>query len=175
MQELSPYSIERQSIASLPDFRRAGPNPFSSDQDLGFRQYWSTISRHSRLILALIVAAELLTVLVLLTRTRLYTATSTIMIQAQSPDLLETKNQQADSNVDNFYKTQYEVLRSRNLAAMVINKLRLAKEPSFVEVRHRPGLWSWIGSMFSSAEPKMVSPRIEVLGVKPPLINAYCA
>ena len=96
MQELSPYSIERPSIASLPDFRQAQPNPFSRDEDLGLWQYWTTVRRHFRLILGLIVAAELLTMLVLLTRTRLYTATSTIMIQAQSPDLLETKNQQAE-------------------------------------------------------------------------------
>ena len=58
---------------------------------------------------------------------------------------------------------------------MVINKLGLAKDPNFVEVRHRRSLWSWIGSPFSSAEPKMVSSRIEILGVKPQLINAYLA
>lgn len=172
MQELSPYSIERPSTASLLDFRQAQPNSLSRDEDLGFRQYWTTVPRHFRLILALIVTAEMLTMLVLLTRTRLYTATSTIMIEAQSPGLLQN-TQQPQSNLDNFYKTQYEVLKSRNLAAMVINKLGLAKNPNFVQVRHRRSLWPSMGSLFSSAEPKTVSPRIEVLGVKPQLINAY--
>ena len=87
MQELSPYSIERPSIASLPDFRQAQPKPFSAGEDLGLWQYWTTVRRHFRLILGLIVAAELLTMLVLSTKTRLYTATSTIMIEAQSPRL----------------------------------------------------------------------------------------
>ncbi len=72
----------------------------------------------------MIVATELLTMLVLLTRTRLYTATSTILIEAQTPEVLETKNQQPELNTDNFYKTQYEILKSRSLAAMVINKLK---------------------------------------------------
>ena len=172
MQELSPYSIERLSIASPLDLRQAQPNSLSRDEDLGLRQYWTTVPRHFRLILALIVTAEVLTMLVLLTRTRLYTATSTIMIEAQSPGLLQN-TQQPQSNLDNFYKTQYEVLKSRNLAAMVINKLGLAKNPNFVQVRHRRSLWPSMGALFSSAEPKTVSPRIEVLGVKPQLINAY--
>src|SRR5713226_6035266 len=101
MQELSPYSIERPSIASPPDFRQAQPNPLSRDEDLGLWPYWTTVRRHFRLILGLIVAAELLTMLVILTTTRLYTATSIIMIEAQSPALLE-KNQQPDGNFDNF-------------------------------------------------------------------------
>jgi capsular exopolysaccharide synthesis family protein len=175
MQEPSPHLIELPSIAALPDFRHARPNPFSPDEDLGLWQYWTTVTRHFRLILALIVATELLTMLALLTTTRLYTATSKIMIEAQTGELLE-KNQQPELDVDNFYKTQYEVLKSRSLAAMVINKLGLAKDPNFVKVRHgRRSLWSWIRSPFSSAEPKMVFSRIEILGVKPQLINAYLA
>jgi polysaccharide biosynthesis transport protein len=175
MQEPSQHLIELPSTAALPDFPQARLNQFSRDEDLGLWQYWATLSRHSRLILASIVVAELLTVLVLLTTTRQYTATSTILIQAQTPEVLETKNQQpeSDSNLDNFYKTQYEVLKSRSLAAMVINKLGLAANPNFVKVRPRPS--SWIGSLFPSTGPKVASSQIEIFGVKPQLIDAYLA
>ena len=160
---------------SLP--KPTSVQPFTSARQADFDpwQYWIPIGRHSRLILSLFFVAEILTAVVVLSMTRLYKAESTIVIEDQMPELLENKvvQQQYDPNADSFYKTQYEVLKNRGLAARVIHDLGLDKDPYFSKPARMTVLLSWLGSFLRSKHTTNASQDDQLLGVEPRVIDAY--
>src|SRR5580658_8541278 len=89
-------------------------------------QYWHTIRKHLRLIIAIFVAVTLLTTLRVYMVTPLYTAAATLLLKPGTPTMLGDRGPQDQDSGDsgdfyeNFDKTQYEILRSRSLAASVI-------------------------------------------------------
>jgi capsular exopolysaccharide synthesis family protein len=77
----------------------------------------------------------LLGLLITLLTTPLYTASATLEIQREAPNFAEVKQgNQAQGAIDNeFYQTQYGLLRSRALAERVAQSLRLGDSPAFFE------------------------------------------
>ncbi len=103
-----------------------------------FREYLRVLRRHWRIVLLPLLIALLATSLAMLLMTPMYTARCTIMIERQAPQILTIKQPVAE-NADaaeehDFYATQYELLASRSLAAQVIEKLKLAKDPYFLKL-----------------------------------------
>src|SRR5882757_3165469 len=108
----SPYRIRRTFPDVRPEFEDDVWGVASQEEDSDLWVYWNVVRQHLRLILTLVIGAELLTALVIVTMTPLYTGVSTIMIEHQMPQLLDDKNQQSDPEYQSFYKTQYEILKS---------------------------------------------------------------
>ena len=109
---------------------------------------------------------ECLTLLVLFSITPLYTGLSTILIQRQIPDLLESKVHGEDSEpefADTFYKTQYEMLKSRSLAAHVIRDLALDQNPLFTGIRKSRRFFGYF-----------LSGEAHVLASRPPASRITC-
>ncbi len=100
------------------------------EQEVDLRQFWSVISRNKWAILGLSGAASLLAALLVFAMTPIYTASVTILIESQQANVvsieevygLDTRNQQ-------YYKTQFEILKSRPLVENVIDTLQLPKYP----------------------------------------------
>jgi capsular exopolysaccharide synthesis family protein len=124
------------------------------------------------------LVTELGTFAFLLTRTPTYTSASTIRIEREAPEVLESKQQngEPDNAIDSFYKTQYEMLRSRSLAARVIRNLGLENNSTFTGVDKKPSL--------TSTETKWVRSRLQmpakgpvagILGAKATNIDLYLA
>ena len=69
-----------------------------------------------------------------MTRTPMYRASATIMIQPQAPQVLDMQALLADQTQQDlehdYYKTQYDILTTRSLAARVIHELDLEHDPS---------------------------------------------
>lgn len=184
MQEISPYWMRRN--ASVPEPRRTvmdmyaldGQHPYGEEDDSELSRYWDTICRHWRLIAAIFLIAELITGVVLLTRTPLYTAVSTIMVERQAPQVLVstgTSEQPEVSGVDTFYLTQYQILQSRSIAAKVVLDLGLVNNRYLNRPASKPGLLkvslSWVASLVSPRQP-FLRPS-EPLGVPGHIIDAY--
>ncbi len=149
---------------------------YKREEEFNLRQYWSVLRRHINVILAAFLVSELLITLFVYTRTPLYTGISTIMIEPQMPELFEGKGERPDvGDRDSFYRTQYEILRSRTLAATVIRNLGLDKNPRFLKTTNSKSTPSWIGSIFSKPKRPVRSPADSglILGVKPQIIDAY--
>jgi capsular exopolysaccharide synthesis family protein len=131
-----------------------------------------------KLIGGLLLVAELLTLtLVGLVMTPLYTGLSTILIESQAPQVFESDSDRSDrEEIASFYRTQYEILRSRTLAAEVIRDLALERNSEFMQ---KPSLvsrfLSSIGSLLSSASRgrDATGQQTDILGVKPGMINKY--
>ncbi|MGH7828662.1 MAG: Wzz/FepE/Etk N-terminal domain-containing protein, partial [Candidatus Binatia bacterium] len=103
-------------------------------EGLDLRDFWRVIKKHRRLISLFFLGVTLTTVVVLLTMSPLYTANSTILIERSDPNVVDIKQvlvEPLGPDEDEYYKTQYEILKSRSLAAEVIQKEGLEKNALF--------------------------------------------
>ena len=177
MQEVSPYIVLRDHQATAPPgYHRAGDDP----PDL--RDYWVVIRKRQRLIAAFFFGAIALTALVVFNLTPLYTAKGTLLLEAQAAPVLDTKTPSVapeTSGEHDFYKTQYDILQSRSLAAKVIDELNLTDNPLFGGKPQNQGLiagwWSaaraWVHRLF--APPVEPGDAFDALGAAPGAIDAY--
>jgi len=189
MNELSPYSIRR----TVPP---PGENPAVFDgsvagESKGFdlHEFWRVIRKHSRLILTFSLGVVLTASLIIFTQTPIYTAKTILLIERNAPQIFDIQQVLSESlgvSTQDYYKTQYEILKSRSLAAQVIRDLSLEKNSLFTGERRDDGLvaglWAkattwvkwvkkqgWVSRFFT---PPSVIHGGNSLGV-PRVINAY--
>lgn len=159
MQELSPHILLRDR---QPSPLQAVARPVDEPPDL--REYWVVIRKRRRLIAAFFLGALVLTALVVFNLTPLYMAQATLLLEAQTPPVLNTNTAASvpeTSGEHDFYKTQYAILQSRSLAAKVIAELDLASNPLFGGKPKHLGLvagwWAaargWLHQLTSPAAP----------------------
>ena len=106
-------------------------------------EYLSIANRRKWLIAGAVVTALLLGLLVTLFMTPLYTASAMLEIQRETANFAQVRQgEQAQAASDNeFYQTQYGLLKSRALAERVAQSLRLGDSPVFFkEFRVKPPL-----------------------------------
>ncbi len=98
-------------------------------------QYLRIATRWRYVILGAAVSCLLIGLIATLLMTPKYTATSTIEISRESNQITNFQGVEREtSTIDQeFYQTQYGLLRSRALAERVANQLRLVDDPKFFE------------------------------------------
>jgi succinoglycan biosynthesis transport protein ExoP len=111
-----------------PDDARHGGMP-------AIRQYLRIAMRWRYVILGAVVACGLLGLVATLLMTPKYTATSTIEISRESDQVTNFQGVERDTSIadQEFYQTQYGLLRSKSLAERVASELRLIDDPAFFE------------------------------------------
>jgi succinoglycan biosynthesis transport protein ExoP len=98
--------------------------------DLG--QYWQIFSRYVWRILSLAILITILVGLVVMSITPQYTATATLLIESDQAKVLSIEEVYGlDSSRKEYFQTQYEILKSRQIAEKVIEKLKLYEHPTF--------------------------------------------
>jgi uncharacterized protein involved in exopolysaccharide biosynthesis len=131
MPELAPYTMrltfpaERGEAAIL-----VGPVG-QEEERLSLRDCWWVITNRLQLITVFFCGIVLTTTLLMVLMPPTYTAEVTLLIERKPPRLLDMHEASADLFVPDeydFYKTQYELLKSRALAAQVIRELRLSPQ-----------------------------------------------
>src|SRR5215470_216717 len=137
MKDAFPYSTPSK-VFILPD---NGDDPVSkarlveAEEVPGFRDYWQVVKKHKLKIAACFFGAIFVTAVVVFSLTPVYTARTKLVIDRQEPQIVNIKQVVSEplesSGQDNFYESQYEMLKSRSLAADVIKQLQLDKNPSF--------------------------------------------
>jgi len=188
MNELSPYSIRR----TIPP---RGENPAVFDGSVGgeskgfdLREFWRVIRKHSRLILTFSVGVVLTASLIILTQTPIYTAKTILLIERNAPQVVDIQQVLSESlgvSTQDYYKTQYEILKSRSLAAEVIREQGLEKNSLFTGERRDEGLvaglWDsatrWLKwgkkQVASRFPPPPLNNKAGQLGVNSQVIEAY--
>ena len=178
MNEVSPYS-SRGTIYIVPD--KGQEDPFSrarlvADGDApNIRDYWQILRKHKwRILGCFFVAVAAATVGVLLA-TPIYTARSKVVIERKGPQVVNVQqvlSESIESDEHNYYQSQYEMLKSRSLAAEVIRTLGLEKNPVFTgdSGSTLKQIWSSLtGLLGGGSSVKATDPS----GVDPRLINTY--
>ncbi|MGC1401148.1 GumC family protein [Candidatus Binatus sp.] len=190
MTQPSPYFIRRTGHLEEP-LRGAPFGPGNFDEEEGridLLGYWHVVRKRLALVIGVVFAAMVLTVIYAYMQTPLYTAQATILLKPGSPQIMDGKDASQDQDVmedsdmyDNFQKTQYEILKSRSLAAYVIRAENLEHNPAFVGPPPQPGLISsalssvsqWLNHTNGRKAPTQPADQTVRNGVPPGLISAY--
>jgi capsular exopolysaccharide synthesis family protein len=124
----------RSSTAAAPtdpSLRVGAP----TDQVPLVRQYLRIALRWRFVILTAVVVCIMLSLVVTLLMTPKYTSTSTIEISREASKVTDFQGVEREASVadQEFYQTQYGLLRSRSLAERVALQLRLVDDPNFFQ------------------------------------------
>jgi polysaccharide biosynthesis transport protein len=124
------------SLAKLHSFGAAPsiPAPPITTDGIRLIDCWKVISRFRRLILALLGVALLSTSVFIFYATPNFIASSTLLIEPEPPQVLDIReliSESGSTEDHDYYKTQYDLLTSRDLAASVIRSLDLEQTGLF--------------------------------------------
>lgn len=112
----------------LPNRGYQLPRPDVRTRDsLDLREFWKTLVRQKRMIAIIVGTTLLLTLLFTLLSKNVYRATATLQIERETAKVVDSDFLTSGDIRDtrDFYQTQFELIRSRTLAAKVIQELKL--------------------------------------------------
>ena len=99
-------------------------------------EYWRIAVKHRFVIIGAFVAALLISAAVTFLMAPIYTAKATLQIDRETTRVLDVDDVQPRESMtsgEEFFQTQYGLLRSRSLAERVIDSLGLASSDAFIE------------------------------------------
>jgi capsular exopolysaccharide synthesis family protein len=184
MKEIFPYS--RPGTLSVLADSENSPSNGRLMQEPGeapnLRDYWQLVRKHKWKIVACFVAAVMIAAVIVFSMTPIYTARATLLIERTEPQVVNIKqvlSESAAAEESSYYESQYQVLRSRSLAAEVIRAQGLDQNPEFTSGGPRPNLiaqlWltpvAWLKSLLPQPAP-IVTPS-NLSGIDSKLIDIY--
>jgi capsular exopolysaccharide synthesis family protein len=146
---------------------------------IGLADCWRIIRRYRRLIVTMLSVALLLTGIVVFFLEHNFTASATLLIEPEPPQVLDVREliSEAGSTDDHdYYKTQYDLLKSRDLAAGVIRDLNLESTGLLSSTNSRGSIAkiSALFARFLDLTPERAAVA-ETEGVRASAIDAYLA
>lgn len=114
----------------------AAPGIAARERDSGaLQQYFRIFTKRKWLIAGIIFGAFLIGLFLTLLATPKYTASTEIEISRTTDKITGVQDVKQDAQVQDqeFYQTQYGLLRSNSLAERVVQALRLQDDPKFLE------------------------------------------
>jgi capsular exopolysaccharide synthesis family protein len=101
---------------------------FDQDEVIDLSQYWRTIKRAKWGIIAITLCGLIIGGLIASSAVPIYRATTKIMADPQQPNADRSQQYVATALVFLYYETQYEIIQSRKLAEIVVDKLNLVEK-----------------------------------------------
>jgi succinoglycan biosynthesis transport protein ExoP len=179
VQELTKYNNSQALPAQPSELWTNEPfAPSGPDDQPDLWAYWSVFWRHLGLVLGLFAVVELSTAVVIFSMTPLYNGLSTILIEHEAPQVLgnntSVQDSESESSSESFYKTQYEILRSRSLAARVIHEMRLDHNRylAAASATRKTGT-GLLGRLWPTANTSSEHNAGGEFGLKPEVIDTY--
>ena len=112
--------------------RSQGVNTAPAVEVIDLTYYWQVIRRQLGKIITFSAVVTLIAVLVSLVMTPVYKSTSTIMIEAEEAKILSIEEVYGLSGAsDEYFLTQFEILKSRELAKRVVLAMNLIEVAEF--------------------------------------------
>ncbi len=102
-------------------------------EEIHLRDYLNVILKRKYIVLLFLISVVTVTIILSLMMTPLYRATSVVKIETTSPNVLSFKAVQIDTPGADYYQTQFEILKSRNMAERVIRNISLVKNKDFLQ------------------------------------------
>jgi succinoglycan biosynthesis transport protein ExoP len=122
---------------------------------LDLMAYWRILLKRRWLILSVILASLIAGVAVTLLARPFYTAATTIQIDREAARVLandaDTTPREQMTGGEEFFQTQYGLLRSRSLAERVVDTLGLARDNSFLTTMGAPSADAATGAATGSS------------------------
>jgi len=105
----------------------------SATNESDWRDYWKILVKRRRLFVVVFLLVVCLGSYFSFTATNLYTATSVVKIEPQNPTVTSVAPINATDGSNDYYATQYALMKSHRLAAKVITELKLDSNHTFTE------------------------------------------
>lgn len=108
----------------------------SGDRVFDLAQYWRLALKHRLVIVGCVLAAIALSIAATLLMTPIYSSSVTLQIDREAARVLNVDEVQPRESMiqgEEFFQTQYGLLRSRSLAERVVDSLGLANSDIFIE------------------------------------------
>lgn len=133
MNSVSPSYPKTLQTVGQRSFDARGQQPENVSLVL---QYLRIAMRWRFVIGGIVVACMLIGLVLTLLMTPKYTASTTVEISRESNKITDIQGVERDASIadQEFYQTQYGLLRSRSLAEKVACQLKLSDDPSFFEM-----------------------------------------
>ena len=125
----------RETYGGTPEVYGAEPGFLSG---FNFQSIIPAIKRNKLAIAAITLAAIALGVIVTLLMVPQFIATSRVLVEQQTEQIIEEDSVQSPSayaDADRFLQTQLDIIRSRSLAQIVVEDEGLASNPAFFEAQ----------------------------------------
>ena len=122
--------------AGVPIAYTAAAMSEADTQESVLRHYWRIFYKRRYAIMAITAACVGLALLMAMLTQREYTATVTIQVDREAPKVISIGGVEAEGSSNSwnneFYQTQYSLLKSRSLSEAVVRDLRLADNYEFL-------------------------------------------
>ena len=107
-------------------------------------EYWRTLLRHRFVVAGVFVAAIAIGLAATLLMKPIYTAATTLEIEREAAKVLDVEAVTPTEAMtgDEFFQTQYGLLKSESLAARVVDNLGLANDDAFLKAMGSSGVGS---------------------------------
>lgn len=153
--------ISRHTPA-LPDAMYQQYEPSLGSEEVHLRDYLSILNKRRRLVASIFLLILGAGFGAFLPTDTLYTSSATLKIEPQNPlgTVGEAVNVQYGDSTGDYYKTQFELLKSRRLAKKVITDLNLGANPAFLQKRRIVALQrltSGIAASFESLSSPVIA------------------
>lgn len=137
MNDLKSRTID-YPIMNQQNFRleRASQNDdFLEEDGIDLRHYWRIVRQYQWRILLLALVVTVLAGLVVFSMKPVYRSSATLLVEGKQSSLLSMEELYAmDTTRAEYFQTQFEILKSPDLARKVIRNMKLAAHPEFTEL-----------------------------------------
>jgi succinoglycan biosynthesis transport protein ExoP len=132
-QEEKPSSqTNLQKIDEFPVSSSVSPAPEEKEEEIHLRDYLYILLRRKWTFITFFIVAVTTVLIGTFLTTPIYRSTAMIKIDRENPQVLKFEDiYKIEGGEDDYYQTQYKILKSRNLAKRVIRTLKLGEEPEF--------------------------------------------
>jgi capsular exopolysaccharide synthesis family protein len=126
------------------------------EEELDLHRFIAVIGRRKWTILGLSLLAAFAAALITFSIDPIYRASATVMIEAQEANVVSIADVYgADTRTQQYYETQFEILKSRPIAEKVVKRLNLAASPEFV---WPPAPWEPLLQKLNPKQARPLSP-----------------
>jgi capsular exopolysaccharide synthesis family protein len=113
-------------------FGMAQPQALQSEETLDLVEYWRSITKRKWSILGLVFLVATLTTLVVFSLRPSYRSTTTVMIEQGKSKVVSIEEVYAGIGGNReYYQTQVEIIKSRELARKTVERLKLTTHPDY--------------------------------------------
>lgn len=133
-------------------------NLFLHDSDgqesrLDFVEYWRTVRKHKWSIIAFALVVTLLAGVAAFVTTPIYEAKTTLLIETSKQKVVGIEDVYSGMGASReYFQTQVEIIKSRDVALKAIAKLRLYDDPAFDPRAPKKGIAAWKEQLGFSTE-----------------------
>jgi len=105
---------------------------FMDEEVIDLREYWRVLKSNKLSIFGLGILFALVSVLMVFSLKPIYQSTATLLIEPESNNVVSIEEIYGVADGDEYYQTQYAILKSRVLIERVIDSLSLDLHPEFL-------------------------------------------